>query len=266
MINFFLTRSAATLTLAAGLHLGAAQALPISYDGKVAVGLGAVVSVAGAVTPTPASYQVQVGSDVAQSVSQAAAGGSVRSTTTAQLLLSSASTQLLYSVNLVGPAGPAVPVRVLASGFADGSGNHADASAYFLFDGLPQLRGFASYNGLSQVRAQFVIDTVLMLNPNTDYRVSLLATANAGSPFEHGPDFAEAFVDPQFIVDAAFASRYTMTGVPSVVPEPGSALLFLLGLAVLGAAWRRSLLAAVARSGRRLRVAASLPHLQNCAA
>ncbi len=240
MNHFVLACRASTLTLVAGLYLGAAQALPMTYEGRVSVGLGAVVSVAGALTNTPASYQVQVGGDVAQSVAQAANGGSVRSTATAQLLLSSAMTQLLYAVNLVGPAGPAVPVRVLASGFADGSGNHADASAYFLLNALPQLRGFATYHGLSQVRSAFVIDSVVMLTPNTDYLVSRLATASAGSPFEHGADFAEAFVDPQFIVDAAFANLYTVTGVPSVVPEPGSALLCLLGLAVLGAAWRHS--------------------------
>ena len=56
MNHFVLACRASTLTQVAGLYLGAAQALPMTYEGRVSVGLGAVVFVAGALTNTPASY------------------------------------------------------------------------------------------------------------------------------------------------------------------------------------------------------------------
>lgn len=56
-------------------------------------------------------------------------------------------------------------------------------------------------------------------------------------------NFSDAFVDSLFIVDVAFADRYTVVGVPGLappsIPEPDSALLCLLGLVAFGGVQRR---------------------------
>ena len=138
----------------------------------------------------------------------------------------------------VGPAGPGVPVHVIASGFADGTGSRTQSSAFFNLNGTSlsdSLHASVSHN-FADGRHDFMIDTFILFQPNADYRVQLLALASTGLPTDGNLNFSEAFVDPQFIVDPAFASMYTVVGVPDLapasIPEPSSALLCMLGLMV----------------------------------
>lgn len=227
-----------TFTLAITLPFGTAHALT-DYEGRVAYGLGGDVVTAGATTHVPASYWVGAGNDWAESMTHSMAGGTVSAKATSELVIAAAKARLEYRAHLAGPAGPAVPVRVIASGYADGSGIYGISSAFFALNALTPLFGYVSHS-YGQPRQSFVIDSVIMLAPNTDFIVSLMALASSGNPYEPALSFAEAFVDPQFIVDSAFASMYTVVGLPvTPVPEADTWAMLLAGLGLVAAAVRR---------------------------
>lgn len=208
---------------------------------------------AGATTLAPATYLVALGgSNNAKSTSGSANGGSVLSEVTTLDGQAAALTQIEYTARLIGPDGPAVRVRVLASGYADGSGVDSSSSAFFTLQGTQSLSG-AFENVLGNAsdqhgvgRREFLIDTVVKITPNIDFLVNILAQASAGlignPPL---PNFAQAFVDPRFFVlDPVLAANYHFEGIPqaavtSNVPAPATGMLLMLGMAALGMVRRK---------------------------
>lgn len=85
---------------------------------------------------------------------------------------------------MIGPDGPPVNVRVLASGFADGVGVNASSSALFLLEGTQDIAGaFADLIGDTSDQHgvgcdEFLIDTVAKITPGIDFRVNILAPAS----------------------------------------------------------------------------------------
>ncbi len=246
------SRCQSAYLLAIGIGFSAAQAAPVTlYEGNVIVGSNFTGFVQDkGVTNLPNSYQVGSGNDMARSVTFSATGGSTHSSVTSMLLQGAAMSQIDYVLSLVGPAGPPVPVHVVASGFADGSGSRTQSSAFFTLNGtsLSDSLHASVFHNFADGRHDFMIDTVILFQPNADYSVRLLALASTGLATDNNLNFSEAFVDPLFIVDAAFASRYTVVGVPGQappsVPEPNSALLCMLGLVAFAGVTGRG------RSGR----------------
>jgi len=223
------------VAIGAALLQGGAAGAQTTYEGRVASGIGGTIATAGGITPAAASYSLGGGTDSVSSISLSDFGGSVASEAHSLLLVEAAKTQIQYTFRLVGPAGPPVPVEVIASGFADGSGIYGTASAYFTLDALVPIFGYVSHS-YGMPRQSFAIDQIIPINPNTDVFISLLAMASAGSPSDTGPSFGIAFADPRFVIDPAYAAAYTLVGVPTAVPEPGTALMGLLGGVGLGAA------------------------------
>ena len=193
----------------------------------------------GGTTLGPATYTVALGGATALSVSHSANGGSVYSEVTTVNGQAAALTQLDYTGRLIGPDGPPVNVRVLASGFADGFGVASESSADFTLEGIQDISGAftalignaSDHHGVG--RDEFLINTIVKITPNIDFRVRILAAASGGGPSDPSPSFAKAFVDPQFIVlDPVIAADYRFEGIPQAVPIPAAVLLF--GPALLG--------------------------------
>ena len=121
----------------------------------------------GRTTLGPATYTVALGGATALSVSQSANGGSVYSEVTTVTGQANASTRLDYIGRLIGPNGPPVNVRVLASGFADGFGVNSFASVFFTLEGTRDISGaFANLIGIASDhrgvgRDEFLIDTIV---------------------------------------------------------------------------------------------------------
>jgi PEP-CTERM motif len=210
------------------------------YTGIVQTSFGDPV---GDTTDAPASYQTAVGAETAVSTTSSAKGGNgfVRATSFSGLATASASID--YIIRLVGPGGSVVPVGMLASGYADGVGYYNSRSSITVTQGsnVLALRGAASPRQApvsANGRFEFVIDQTLLLEPNVDYRVFMTAMASSGTLGVRFGSFAEAYVDPVFTIDAAFAPLYTLTGVPAV-PEPGTWGLMLSGVGLLALATRR---------------------------
>lgn len=207
---------------------------------------------AGATTLAPATYLVALGgSNNAKSASKDANGGSVISEATTLDGQAQAFTQLQYIARLSGPDGPRIKVRVLAGGYADGFGVNSSSSASFLLQGTQDLSGglfdlFANASDQHGVgRDEFLIDTVVQITPNIDFLVNIRASASAGFLGAGSANFAQAFVDPRFIVlDPVLAANYHFEGIPqaavtSNVPEPTTGLLLMLGMGALGVARRK---------------------------
>lgn len=193
----------------------------------------------GGTTLGPATYTVALGGATALSVSQSANGGSVYSEVTTVTGQANASTRLDYIGRLIGPNGPPVNVRVLASGFADGFGVNSSSSAFFTLEGTQDISGaFANLIGNASDhhgvgRDEFLINTIVKITPNIDFGVHILALASGGLPSDPSPSFAKAFVDPRFIVlNPLIAADYRFEGIPQAVPIPAAVLLF--GPALLG--------------------------------
>jgi hypothetical protein len=73
----------------------------------------------------------------------------------------------------------------------------------------------------------------VVLVSGRDYLVRLQASAVA---LADGTAFAS--VDPSFIIDPAYASQFTLVGVPGA-PEPASWALLIGGFGLLGGVLRR---------------------------
>lgn len=220
------------------LAIGDASAA--SFTGSVQTGFASPL---GATTSGPATYQDAVGSETAVSTTSSATGGSGFVRATSFSGLATASATIDYMIRLVGPAGNAVPVGILASGYADGAGYYNSRSSITITQGSNVLaRGGTISPRQAPVytngRFDFVVDQVLQLEPNVDYRVFMTAMASSGNLSARFSSFAEAYVDPVFTVDAAYASLYTLTGVPAV-PEPGTWVLLLTGGGMICLATRR---------------------------
>lgn len=177
------------------------------------------------------------------STTSSATGGSGFVRATSFSGLATASATIDYMIRLVGPAGNAVPVGILASGYADGAGYYNSRASITVTQGSNVLaRGGAGSPRQAPVytngRFDFVVDQMLQLEPNVDYRVFMTAMASSGNLSARFKSFAEAYVDPVFTVDAAYASLYTLTGVPAV-PEPGTWVLLLTGGGMICLATRR---------------------------
>lgn len=159
-------------------------------------------------------------------------------------------TTIHYTPTLSGPAGQPVPVRIVASGLAEGEGydpccgteQYSAAATFAVFSAeqgyLVNAAAVVSTGLLSQ---SFAIDRVVYILPNTLLDVTLTAGAGTTSSYIHTSQITgHAFVDPQFIVDPAYAAQYAFTGLPAAVPEPASGALLALGVGLLGVvAYRR---------------------------
>ena len=230
--------------------LVATPAAAASYIGSAQVG----TTVVGGTTPDPQRYALGSGSDFGSVVLSSAGGGSVLARGSAK----DSSTGLgrgfvSYTIRLTGPGGGPVPVTVVANGYADGTGfvpvtneRLYQASASFtLYAETPITIDANTSRGNG--RQTFALNTVALLMPNTDYSVGLFASAG-GSCYRGIVNSAEAFVDPSFTVDPAFAALYRIVGVPTAVvppttgvPEPASWALLVAGFGLVGATRRRRL-------------------------
>lgn len=210
---------------------------------------------AGGTTSGPAIYTLGSGSLMGVSETRNANGGSVFASAIALEGGTRAEAHLRYSITLVGPAGGPIGVNVLANGYADGSGR-SPASGEQLFSGrarfllltdIPIVAEVFASVFATQTRQSFAVNTLRFFQPNVRYDVDLFAEAGGGA--SHGittASTAEAFVDPVFTVDPAFASLYQLVGVPSAppggggaIPEPSVWAALLVGFGCVGAALRR---------------------------
>ena len=237
MLNVSKVCAAAALALLPLATLG----LPVEYRGGVAATpfIGGPPVINGGTTVAQAHYAVASGGGSATSTSMSANGGSVESTIQTSIGQANASTRIVYYPRLIGPTGPALQVRVIASGFAEGFGLASNSTATFVMSAVAgQLFGSVTHNG-NELKRSFFIDTLFMFTPNEVFQVGLEASATGGDLNGIQPNFAHAFVDPQFIIAPAFASLYHFEGIPGApapagIPEPASWALMLLGLGLIG--------------------------------
>lgn len=180
--------------------------------------------------------------------------------------MANAFTEIRYRMTLVAlpcamtlPNGR-IPVRFIASGEADahilstgspyGASFNASATYEALFDNQSAyIQGSASA-GVNGFGNSFLLDQIVQLLPGAQVLVILNASVQAGSP-GGDPTLAHAFVDPQYLIDPAFAAFYDFDGLPiaqvpptdpgtpgGTVPEPSTWLLMLAGVGA--AVFRRS--------------------------
>jgi PEP-CTERM motif len=167
-------------------------------------------------------------------------------------------TEVIYKISLGGTASDAfVPVTIGADGTVAWSQN-GDVEATFDFEGSSGdlISKFIDENAAGQSRlagqTSFSVNQVVDLVPGQTYTVVLTTFAESDlNEFQSKPDgtvpFGEdsAVVDPTFTVDPAFASRWTIEGVPvdtsgvGGVPEPATWTLLIAGFGLAGAGLRR---------------------------
>jgi hypothetical protein len=155
-----------------------------------------------------------------------------------------------YIINLTGPANVLVPVHITADGYAQIFGTTLDsASADFeMFSGQqnPLVKVEATAHGpdastAGSAQATLSFDQIVYVLANTDVYVSLVVGGGSNSGTHPATVTGHAFLDPQFIVDPAYASQYAFVGLPvSAVPEPTIAAMLALGGGLLAFARRRS--------------------------
>ena len=251
-------RFSAVAVLSWGLLTGAADAA--TYFGLVAVGpIGAASTEQSATTDTPATYTLAAGGVLASSITDSANGGSALAKISGRDGGGSAQAIVRYQIGIVGPDSDSlVGVRVTANGSISGSGTNLSSGealysgrASFVLGTPTLVRSIITTADGAPVGARaFALDTIAYMRPNFLYNVELYAEAAAGSPFGYlTSSTAQAFVDPVYTVLPAFASRYTLRGVPfalppagdggSAVPEPTSWAMMSLGFGVAGYAVRR---------------------------
>jgi PEP-CTERM motif len=204
-------------------------------------------------TSTPATYTIGADGESATSTTSSATGGSAfASAVTSDRdpnRYALASSFVRYTITLSGPAGTIVPVSVFATGYADGSGTTAQGERIYNASSGFTLRSDAIFftpifatadTSTGPGRQSFTVNTVALLTPNVSYAVELFARAGTNGFL---PSTAEAFSDPVFTVDPAFASLYQLLGVPQAVsapvPEPATWIMLIFGFALTGSAMRR---------------------------
>lgn len=244
--------------LAAALTFGAANAqAATTYIGNVNLQVGPSSSGsyhAGGVTSDPASYGLSVDGAYGTSITTNALGGSVYASGGggAGNTSGEADATISYYLEVVGPAGPDVPVEVLASGYANGSGLYTLGGS-----SLPAYTAQAQFSvqtdttpvygqaNTSTGSGAFSVDETGYFSPDFQYIVNLFVQAGGhGIKNDDGSvtsGTAQAYIDPQFIIDPAYASLYHIVGVPVTpsAPEPESWALMILGVGIAGTVLRR---------------------------
>lgn len=248
----FRLRKGAAAGLIAGLLASAGAARADLYIGEaVTRDIRGQMVTSGATTDAPAVYTATDGFSFALSQTSSASGGGVLARASGLEGGGRGTALLRYLVTLVGPEGDPIGVNVQANGYVQGSGkdlntgeNLYSARAAFLLRTPTVIQVIADTRIPTGPQA-FALNTMTFFAPNVGYYVDLTADAGAGAP--HGyltASTAEAFVDPIFTVDPAFAALYHFEGVPfeaptaGGVPEPSTWAMTLLGFAGLGAALR----------------------------
>jgi hypothetical protein len=200
-------------------------------------------------TTTGGSYSViQAGYSMATSGSPLN-NGTAEASFSADVGAVAVSTEIFYTLNLVGPANTLVPVRIIASGLAEGFGYspccgtqpYSAAASFEIFSaeqGYLVHESAIAYTGVAS--ASLAFDQIVFIQPNTDMFVTLTAGARTIGAYQHTSTITgHAFIDPQFIVEPAFASQYAFAGLPSAIPEPASGLQLVFGGALIAFAIRK---------------------------
>ena len=118
----------------------------------------------------------------------------------------SATANLSYGIELLGAPGVAVPITVVATlAAAPASGYLSDQASLTITSQVGDDYAEGCYDGTcSAISPQPVV-----LVSGRAYLVSLQASASAAAD-----GTALASVDPSFIIDPAYAGRFTLVGVP----------------------------------------------------
>lgn len=242
----YLIWSAARVAVAVGLAgLGVTAAQAVTYKGSVAVGFLS----AGMTTDMPASYSISKYGSTATTTTSAERGGTADALSVQSAFADSV---IQYTFTLVGAGDVFVPLHVAAYGYADGSGANFESYAQFgLYYHGPVdapyesfLTTQASSNNLLPRRGEFNLDTWIMVQSNSISSLTLQVQAFSQQSFMTTGG-AHAFIDPVFTIDPAFASRFTIegvpapAGVPATVPEPTTWALTIVGLGLVGGVSRR---------------------------
>jgi hypothetical protein len=168
------------------------------------------------------------------------AGGSVQATVTLSgvpflgsaqnLFYTSAVANVSYGIELLGAPGVPVPITVIATlSAATASGYLSDQASLTISSQVGDYYSETCYDGACYA----ISPQPVVLVSGRDYLVRLQASAVA---LADGTAFAS--VDPSFVVDPAYASQFSLVGVPGA-PEPASWALLIGGFALAGAALRR---------------------------
>ncbi|HEY4188372.1 MAG TPA: PEPxxWA-CTERM sorting domain-containing protein [Polyangia bacterium] len=172
-------------------------------------------------------------------------------------LLTSSSLET-YTITLSGTgADPFVPVLFTAKGSATwNQDGDAEATLDFFGTGITSIHDLVQESDVAANRVagteSFSEHTVVDLIPGQTYQIVISTFAQSDiRSFHANPDgsidfgFDIATVDPTFTVDPAFASRWSVEGVPvganlpPSVPEPAIWALLISGFGLAGARLRR---------------------------
>ncbi len=208
-------------------------------------------------TTAPAAYIAADGGNVAKAYGSDAHGGTVFASAESQVNGTAAGNSLItYRVMLSGPTTTTfVPIDVIASGYALATGtartatlDASNSNSYAGFvvtcsycSGLLSAYAESTYGGFVQPTLSFDENIGLRTGDFMDVSMQVISASGGGNV---NAGYAEAFIDPLFIIDPAFAAEgYSLVGIPtpavSGVPEPTGAALMLAGLALAGALARR---------------------------
>jgi PEP-CTERM motif len=204
-------------------------------------------------TSDPASYTLSANGGYASTTMTARHGGTVQSYVSSNGIFDGFSTGtqatatgfITYTFMVVGPQYSVVPVRVQGTGWAKGDGVF-NASASLIVNDITG-DGYMSTGANEQQKSgAFTFDMVLYFYSNSAYQVRMETNVQAGPWWSSGPvgsssGWASAYVDPVFTIDPAYASQFTLVGIPqeaTAVPEPSAWALMIAGFAMLGSALR----------------------------
>lgn len=217
-----------------------------TYIGSAGILAGTVVSKG--TTDHPASYAVAIGGASASSSTSNAHGGTASAQANAGGYSPAAALgHIDYTFTISGDASYTyVPVRVQARGWAKGGGAVFEGYADLRVDGVTGNvidKEIIADQGFYGPYSEFSVDQVVYLLSDTPTEVSMAATANGGQYGVYS-GWAEAFVDPIFTIDPAYADRFKLVGIPQDtsadgVPEPAIWSLMVNGFGAIGATMRR---------------------------